>query len=297
MSPHPTGCSRSVSLRHDLLGRLGSAGLAVLAWVVMGVCPASSETPFITLASTTSTQNSGLLAEILPQFEAESGVAVRVVAVGTGAAIRMASKGDADVLLVHDRTSEDVFVSEGYGVERFDVMYNDFVIVGPKSDPAGVVEKAAGRAAEALRLIAGARAVFVSRGDDSGTHKAEMRLWTQAGIDPIDFSGQWYRETGSGMGATLNTANAMDGYALTDRGTWLSFRNRGELRIVVEGDPPLFNPYGVIQVSSKKHPHVKAEAAHAFVAWLVGPKGQAAIGAFRLDGQELFHPNAKTLAE
>ncbi len=245
---------------------------------------------FITVASTTSTKNSGLFDHILPLFEKKTGIQVRVVAVGTGQAIRLARNGDADVLLVHHRPSEEAFVAEGFGVKRLDVMVNDFVIVGPGDDPARIAGM--GDAAEALEKIAGAGAPFVSRGDDSGTHKKELGLWRAAGVDAARASGGWYRETGSGMGATLNTASAMQGYALADRGTWLSFKNRAGLRVLVEGDERLFNPYGVILVNPKRHSHVKADLGREFIAWLISPEGQAAIGAFRVNGQVLFKPNA-----
>ena len=245
---------------------------------------------FITVASTTSTKNSGLFDHILPLFEKKTGIQVRVVAVGTGQAIRLARNGDADVLFVHHRPSEEKFVADGFGVQRFGVMYNDFVIAGPKDDPARIAGMR--DAAKALEKIAGARAPFVSRGDDSGTHKKELALWRAAGVDTARASGTWYRETGSGMGATLNTASAMQGYALADRGTWLSFKNRAGLRVLVEGDTRLFNPYGVILVNPKRHPHVKADLGRAFIAWLISPEGQAAIGAFRINGEVLFKPNA-----
>ena len=245
---------------------------------------------FITVASTTSTKNSGLFDHILPLFEKKTGIQVRVVAVGTGQAIRLARNGDADVLLVHHRPSEEAFVADGFGVRRYAVMYNDFVIAGPMSDPARIAGMT--DAAAALKKIAGARAPFVSRGDDSGTHKKELALWRAAGVDTARASGTWYRETGSGMGATLNTASAMQGYALADRGTWLSFRNRAGMRVLVEGDERLFNPYGVILVNPKRHPHVKADLGQAFIAWLISTEGQAAIGAFRINGEVLFKPNA-----
>ena len=245
---------------------------------------------FIIVASTTSTKNSGLFDHILPLFEKKTGIQVRVVAVGTGQAIRLARNGDADVLFVHHRPSEEKFVADGFGVQRFGVMYNDFVIAGPKDDPARIAGMR--DAAKALKKIAGARAPFVSRGDDSGTHKKELALWRAAGVDTARASGTWYRETGSGMGATLNTASAMQGYALADRGTWLSFKNRAGLRVLVEGDTRLFNPYGVILVNPKRHPHVKADLGREFIAWLISPEGQAAIGAFRVNGQVLFKPNA-----
>ena len=245
---------------------------------------------FITVASTTSTKNSGLFDHILPLFEKKTGIQVRVVAVGTGQAIRLARNGDADVLFVHHRPSEEKFVADGFGVQRFGVMYNDFVIAGPKDDPARIAGMR--DAAKALEKIAGARAPFVSRGDDSGTHKKELALWRAAGVDTARASGTWYRETGSGMGATLNTASAMQGYALADRGTWLSFKNRAGLRVLVEGDTRLFNPYGIILVNPERHPHVKADLGREFIAWLISPEGQAAIGDFRINGEILFKPNA-----
>jgi tungstate transport system substrate-binding protein len=251
---------------------------------------ARAEAPVITLASTTSTENSGLFAHLLPRFTEATGIAVRVVAVGTGQALRVARNGDADVLLVHHRPSEEAFVAEGYGVRRHDVMYNDFVLVGPRADPAGVRGRT--DAAQALAQIAGARAPFASRGDDSGTHKKELGLWTAAGLDPSATGGAWYRETGSGMGAALNAAAAMGAYALTDRATWLAFRNKGDLEVLVEGDQRLFNPYGAILVNPARHPHVHAREGQAFIDWLVSDQGQAAIAAYRLDGRQLFFPNA-----
>lgn len=267
-------------------------------WITAGVVslallagPAHAVEPFIVVQSTTSTQNSGLLDAILPGFEAETGIDVRVVAVGTGQAIRNAVNGDGDVLLVHARAAEEKFVADGWGVERFDVMYNDFVLVGPVEDPAGIAggdDVVAG-----LQAIAAAEAVFASRGDDSGTHKAELRLWTAADLDVSGASGSWYRETGSGMGATLNIAAGMGAYVLTDRATWIAFGNRDGLEVLVEGDARLFNQYGVILVNPKMHPKVRAAAGQVFVDWLTGTDGQAAIAAYRLDGQQLFFPNAK----
>jgi tungstate transport system substrate-binding protein len=262
----------------------------IVAALTVALAPlslAAQEAEHITVASTTSTEQSGLFGHILPIFEEETGVEVRVVAQGTGQALETGRRGDADVVFVHARALEDRFVAEGYGVERFDVMYNDFVIVGPGGDPAGVAD--AGSAAAAMAAIAKAEAPFASRGDDSGTHVAEMNLWKAAGIAP---EGGWYRETGSGMGPTLNTASQMNAYALTDRGTWLSFENRGELEILYEGDEVLFNPYGVILVNPEKHPHVKAEAGQAFIDWLVSPEGQEAIASYKVDGEQLFFPNA-----
>jgi tungstate transport system substrate-binding protein len=248
--------------------------------------PAGAAERFITLASTTSTENSGLFGHILPRFTAETGIAVRVVAVGTGQAIRIARNGDADVLLVHHRPSEERFVAEGHGVGRRDIMHNDFVLVGPKADPAGV--RGLAEAPAALARIAAAAAAFVSRGDDSGTHKKELGLWAGAGIDPTAASGAWYREAGAGMGATLNTAAAMGAYALSDRATWSSFANKGELAVLVEGDARLFNPYGVILVNPARHPHVKAADGRAFIDWLTSAAGRGAIESFRLGGKQLF---------
>jgi tungstate transport system substrate-binding protein len=259
---------------------------------LFGVCLAGSvgaeEHPFLTLASTTSTRDSGLFASILPQFEAATGISVRVVAVGTGQALALARRGDADVLLVHDRASEDAFLADGYATLRRDVMYNDFVLVGPSADPAGV--RGSETVAAALERIASRRSGFVSRGDDSGTHKAELRLWESAGIDPREASGAWYREVGDGMGATLNVANELPAYTLSDRATWSAFQNRASLRIVLEGDPPLRNPYGVLLVNPARHPHVKHELALRFVDWLTGDAGRAAIAAFRINGAPAFFP-------
>ncbi len=253
--------------------------------------PAAAAERFILLQSTTSTQNSGLFDAILPGFTAATGIEVRVVAVGTGQALKNARNGDGDVLLVHAREAEEAFVSEGYGVARFDVMYNDFVIVGPPADPAGIAGLS--DATAALKSIAAATAPFASRGDDSGTHVKELALWRAAGVDPTAASGSWYRETGSGMGATLNVALGMGAYTLTDRGTWIAFKNKGNFGILVSGDARLFNPYGVILVNPARHPRVKAEDGQAFIDWLTGPEGQAAIAAYTLNGQQLFFPNAK----
>jgi tungstate transport system substrate-binding protein len=273
--------------------RKPSAGLTLLvclAGLLLGPASWASEKSIL-LQSTTSTANSGLYDYILPQFNEETGIRVNVVAVGTGQAIKNARNGDADVLLVHAKSAEEQFVADGYGVERFDLMYNDFVIVGPLADPAGVAGMQ--DAVRALQQIAQAEAVFASRGDDSGTHKKEMGLWKAAGVDPTGESGTWYRETGSGMGATLNTAVGMGAYALTDRGTWISFKNKGDFRILVEGDPNLFNQYGIILVSPERHPHVKAAEGQAFIDWMLSDEGQAAIASYKLDGQQLFFPNAK----
>ncbi len=250
---------------------------------------AAGERPFITLASTTSTDYSGLFGHILPRFEAETGIQVRIIAVGTGQAINIARNGDADVLLVHDEISELKFVADGAGLDRRQVMYNDFVLVGPKSDPAGV---AGGRdVVAALQMIARSESVFISRGDDSGTHKAELRFWRAGAVDVRAASGSWYLEVGAGMGATLNAASALDGYCLSDRATWLAFANKGDLAILFQGDPRLHNQYGIILVNPARHPHVKAKAARTFVEWLTSPVGQGAIADFRINGQPMFVPN------
>jgi tungstate transport system substrate-binding protein len=267
-----------------LAGALGVAGLLLAS-------PSWAAETSIVLQSTTSTANSGLYDAILPQFTDKTGIQVNVVAVGTGQAIKNARNGDGDVLLVHAKPAEEKFVADGYGVERFDVMYNDFVIVGPPSDPAGVVGST--DAAAALAKIAAAKAIFASRGDNSGTHKKEVRLWQAAGVDPTGASGSWYRETGSGMGATLNAAVGMGAYALTDRGTWISFKNKGDYLIAVEGDDDLFNQYGVILVNPEKHPHVKAAEGQMLIDWILSDEGQAAIAGYQLGGQQLFFPNAR----
>lgn len=265
-------------------------GLLLAAALLTPIAGATAAEKFITVQSTTSTQNSGLFEVILPKFTMQTGIEVRVVAVGTGQAIKNAANGDGDVLFVHARPAEEKFVAEGGGVARFDVMYNDFVFVGPPADPAGV---AGGRnAVTALQAIATAQALFASRGDDSGTHKKEKSLWKAAGIDQDKASGGWYRETGSGMGATLNAAVGMGAYTMSDRATWISFRNKGAHKIVVEGDPVLFNQYGVILVNPRKHPHVKAAEGQMFIDWLLSGAGQAAIAGFRIDDQQLFYPNA-----
>ena len=246
---------------------------------------------WITVASTTSTENSGLFDSLLPAFSSDHGIEVRVVAVGTGKAIKMAERGDADVLLVHHKPSEDKFVSEGFGVERHDVMYNDFVLVGPSSDPAKI--SGAETAAVALQLIAAQGALFASRGDDSGTHKKEVSLWRLAGKNSESLSGEWYRETGSGMGATLNVASGLNAYALTDRATWLKFGNKGDLKLLFEDDPPLFNQYGVILVNPEKYPHVKVEEGNTFIRWLVSEKGQQLINSYTIKGNQAFFANAE----
>jgi tungstate transport system substrate-binding protein len=256
---------------------------------VMPILPVGAAESFITVASTTSTEQSGLFKHLLPQFTKTSGIQVRVVALGTGQALDMARRGDADVVFVHDPQAEDKFVAEGYGVKRLPVMYNDFVLIGPKSDPAGVAGFK--DITDALKKIASNGSPFVSRGDKSGTHAAELRLWKVAGIDPVQGRGKWYRETGSGMGPSLNSASSMNAYLLADRGTWLSFKNRGELTIVVEGDKRLFNQYGVMLVHPSKHAHVKVQPGQAFIDWLVSAQGQTAIAGYKVGGEQLFFPN------
>ena len=246
----------------------------------------------IVVASTTSTENSGLFDYLLPRFTKQTGIKVKVVAVGTGQAIHLAENGDADVLFVHHPESEKKFVIQGFGVERYAVMHNDFIIVGPADDPAKIRGRGRGRAGEALEAIARAQVPFASRGDDSGTHKKEMSLWKVGSVDPTEASGTWYRETGSGMGATLNVASGMDAYALTDRATWLKFGNKGNLELLVEGDPVLFNPYGVILVNPNRYAHVKAEAGQAFIDWLLSLEGQTLISEYRIEGQPAFFPDA-----
>lgn len=252
------------------------------------VARASAEPHAITLASTTSTEQSGLFGHILPMFMRETGIVVRVVALGTGQALDVGRRGDADVVLVHDREAEDRFVAEGFAPARHDVMVNDFVLVGPEADPAGI--RGLADAAEAFRRIAAARAAFVSRGDRSGTHAAELRLWQAAGLDPTAGRGRWYREVGQGMGPALNTAAASGAYVLADRATWLAFRNRRDLVLLVERDPRFANRYGVMLVDPARHPHVKAEQARALVDWLLSPAGQAAIASFRIGGEQVFFP-------
>jgi len=271
-----------VTRRALVAASIGAAALAA--------APAFAQQKFITVASTTSTENSGLFNAILPVFEKKTGIQVRVVALGTGQALDLARRGDADVLFVHNKRAEEKFVAEGFGVKRQDVMYNDFVLVGPKSDPAKV---GGGKdILVALKTIEAAKAPFASRGDKSGTHAAELRYWKAAGVDPSSGKGGWYRETGSGMGATLNTASGMNAYVLTDRGTWLSFKNRGDLTILVEGDPRLFNQYGIMLVNPAKHPHVKKDMGQAFIDWVLSPEGQQAIASYKIGGQQLFFTNA-----
>ena len=274
-----------------MLRRSFVLGCAAAAALVLGLAHPSraADDRFITVASTTSTEDSGLFKAILPKFTQKTGIEVRVVAKGTGQAIDLAKRGDADVLLVHHKPSEEKFVAEGFSTERKPVMYNDFVVVGPKADPARV--KGSKDVAGALKSIASVKAPFISRGDESGTHKAEQALWKTAGLDPASGDG-WYRSIGQGMGATLNTAAAVGGYAMTDRGTWLSFKNRGDLDVLVEGDKRLFNQYGIMLVNPAKFAHVKAADGKAFVDWLVSGEGQTAIADYTINGQSLFFPNA-----
>lgn len=273
----------------DLLRR-GFLTLGLLAALGTVSSPGRAEPASIVVASTTSTEQSGLFKHILPLFKAKSGIEVKVVALGTGQALDAARRGDADVVLVHDRPAEEKFVAEGFAKARQDVMYNDFVVIGPKGDPAGIK---GGSVEEAFRKLAAAKAPFVSRGDRSGTHSAELRSWKEAGVDLASARGDWYRDVGQGMGPALNTASALGAYILADRGTWLSFKNRGDLTILVEGDPRLFNPYGVMLVNPDKHPTVKVKEGQAFIDWLVSPEGQAAIADYKIGGEQLFFPSAK----
>ena len=264
--------------------------IARALFLLLLALPVQAQEKFITVASTTSTEQSGLFKHLLPIFEKKTGIEVRVVAQGTGQALDTGRRGDADVVFVHAKAQEEKFIAEGHGVKRVEVMYNDFVLVGPKPDPAkvGGMNDIVG----ALKKVAAAKALFASRGDRSGTHSAELNLWRVAGLDPAKEKPSWYRETGSGMGPTLNTAAGMSAYTLSDRGTWLSFKNRGPLDIVVEGDKRLFNQYGVILVNPAKHSHVKKEMGQAFIDWLVSDEGQKAIAAYKINGQQLFFPNA-----
>lgn len=271
--------------RRRLIGTVLAAACAAIV-----ALPASAQQKSIVVASTTSTEQSGLFGHILPMFTAKTGIQVKVVALGTGQALDVGRRGDADVVFVHDRVAEDRFVADGWGIGRRDVMYNDFVLVGPKADPA----KVAGTkdVAAALKRIADTRAPFVSRGDKSGTHMAELRYFKLADVDPLSGKGSWYRETGSGMGPALNTASSMNAYILADRGTWLAFKNRGDLVIVVEGDKRLFNPYGVMLVNPARHPHVKVAEGSVFIDWLVSKEGQDAIASYKVGGEQLFFPDA-----
>ncbi len=262
---------------------------AIAAINVAGGANSAPKKPTITLMATTSTENSGLLKYLLPKFEAAHGIKVNVVAYGTGQALRAARRGDADVLLVHDRKAEMAFIAKGHGTNRRQVMYNDFVIIGPNGDPARI--KGASSAFDALQRIMKAKATFVSRGDDSGTHKAELRLWRAGGKAAPDRGNRWYREVGSGMGATLNIAANMGAYVLSDRGTWLNFHNRRTLGLLFEGNPPLLNQYSIMLVNPKRHPHIKKTEGRAFISWLTSPQGQSAIAAFKVKGKTLYTPN------
>lgn len=271
--------------------RLLAFAAAALAAASLMTAPAVAQDKSIIVSSTTSTQDSGLFGYILPKFKEKTGIDVKVVAQGTGQALDTARRGDADVVFVHAKAQEEKFVAEGWGVKRYPVMYNDFVLIGPKSDPAKVKGK---DILSALTAIHDAGAPFVSRGDKSGTHAAELRLWKEAGLDPAGSKPSWYREIGQGMGAALNTANAMGAYVLADRGTWISFKNKEQLEILVEGDERLFNQYGVILVNPEKHPHVKKEYGQQFIDWLISDEGQQAIAEYKIEGQQLFFPNAKS---
>ncbi|SRR6266566_3691487 len=264
--------------------------LALVIMLGVAAARAGAEDRSIVVASTTSTQDSGLFGYLLPIFKAKTGIDVKVIAQGTGQALDTARRGDADVVFVHAKAQEEKFVADGFGVKRFDVMYNDFVMIGPKADPAGIKGK---DIETALKTIRERAAPFISRGDRSGTHAAELALWKQAGIDIAAAKGPWYREIGQGMGAALNTANAMNAYVLSDRGTWISFENRGDLDIVVEGDKRLFNQYGVTLVNPEKYPSVKKDLGQAFVDWLISPEGQATIAGYKIGGQQLFFPDAE----
>jgi tungstate transport system substrate-binding protein len=267
--------------RRSLFGLMAALSLGV---------PALAQEKSIVVASTTSTQDSGLFAYLLPLFKARTGIEVKVVALGTGQALDTARRGDADVVFVHAKPEEEKFLAEGFGVKRYPVMYNDFVLIGPRTDPAGVGKSK--DILEALRTIKSKELPFISRGDRSGTHLAEIKLWKAAGVDIGDAKGGWYKAIGQGMGAALNTASASYAYVLADRGTWLSFKNKGDLAIVVQGDKSLFNQYGVMLVNPAKHPHVKAALGQQFIDWLVSPEGQRDIAAYKINGEQLFFSNA-----
>jgi tungstate transport system substrate-binding protein len=264
--------------------------LVIAATIALAGAPADAQDKSIVVASTTSTQDSGLFGHILPLFKAKTSIDVKVVAQGTGQALDTGRRGNADVVFVHAKAQEEKFVADGFGVKRYPVMYNDFVLIGPKSDPAGIKDMS--DVVTALQAIKAKEAPFISRGDRSGTHTAELDLWKAAGVDIGKEKGPWYKEIGQGMGAALNTASAANAYVLADRGTWLSFKNRGDLDILVAGDKRLFNQYGVMLVNPEKHPHVKKDLGQAFINWLVSPEGQKAIADYKINGQELFFPNA-----
>ena len=273
-----------------MVGRRRSFAIGLVALTALGILGTQAQEQYITVASTTSTEQSGLFGHLLPRFEQGRGIKVHVVAVGTGQALDLARRGDADVVFVHARPAEEKFLAEGHGVKRFPVMYNDFVLIGPRIDQAKI--GGSKDIMEALRKVAAAKAPFVSRGDKSGTHLAELDLWKAAGVDIDKAKGPWYRDTGQGMGPALNTAASMNAYILADRGTWLSFKNRGDLMILVEGDKRLFNQYGVMLVNPDKHPSVKRDLGQSFVDWLISPEGQKAIAEYKINGEQLFFPNA-----
>jgi tungstate transport system substrate-binding protein len=275
-----------------MLHRRHLLAAAALGAVVLAAPPSFAQDKSIIVASTTSTRDSGLFNYLLPKFKAKTGITVKVVAQGTGKALDTGRRGDADVLFVHAKAAEMKFIQEGYGVKRYPVMYNDFVVVGPKSDPAGI--KGMKDVGKALTTIMNKKADFISRGDNSGTNKAELRLWKAAGIDIGKKKGPWYKAIGQGMGATLNTAAASNAYTLTDRATWINFKNKRDLVIVVEGDKRLFNQYGIFLVNPKKHPHVKVKLGQAFIDYVTSPEGQAVIKSYKVNGQQLFYPDANT---
>jgi tungstate transport system substrate-binding protein len=265
--------------------------ILIAALVVTAMAtPVLAQENSIVVASTTSTQDSGLFSHILPLFKQKTGIDVKVIAQGTGQALETARRGDADVVFVHAKAQEEKFIADGFGVKRYPVMYNDFVLIGPKDDPAGI--RGAKEITAALKAIKNKAAPFVSRGDKSGTHTAELNLWKAAGVDISKDKSAWYKEIGQGMGAALNTAASMNGYVLADRGTWISFKNRGDLDLLVEGDRRLFNQYGIILVNPAKHPHVKAGLGQIFIDWAISPEGQQAIADYKIDGKQLFFPNA-----
>jgi tungstate transport system substrate-binding protein len=264
--------------------------VGVLVAGAASMAPSLAQDKSIVVASTTSTQDSGLFGSILPKFKEKTGIDVKVIAQGTGQALDTARRGDADVVFVHAKALEEKFIAEGYGVKRYDVMYNDFVVIGPKADPARV--KGGKDVVAALKAIAEKGSPFVSRGDRSGTHAAELKLWKMAGLDPAGTKPAWYREIGQGMGAALNTAGGMGGYVLSDRGTWISFKNKGDLEIAVEGDKRLFNQYGIILVNPARHAHIKQDLGQRFIDWVISAEGQSAIKSYKIQGQQLFFPNA-----
>jgi tungstate transport system substrate-binding protein len=277
-------------MRQSMFNRILIAALAGLLVATGGSTGGLAQERTITVASTTSTEQSGLFGFLLPKFTAATGIGVKVVAVGTGQALDIGRRGDADVVFVHDKPAEEKFVAEGFGVRRSGIMYNDFIVIGPKADPAKITGSK--DVADALRKIATAKAPFISRGDRSGTHAAELRLWKEAGVDIDQGKGSWYREIGQGMGPALNMASSSEAYVLSDRGTWLAFKNRGDLAILTEGDQRLFNQYGVMLVNPAKHASVKARDGQAFVDWLVSAEGQKTIGDYKVGGERLFFPNA-----